>query len=84
MGIHLEVPLAIQGQIEDRVPGDQFQHVVEKRDPGLDGSLARAVQVQVDFDVGFVGDALESSMALSHDAKYCWKGSSVECRVRGL
>ena len=43
-GLHLEV--------EEAVTGDQFQHVVEEAQPGVDGRLARAVQVEPDRDVG--------------------------------
>ena len=44
--IYREVPLAAELQIQDRVPGKQGQHVVEKRDAGSDGRPPLAVNVQ--------------------------------------
>src|ERR1051326_2646672 len=37
MRIHLQIPLAPQLQIDNRMPREQRQHVIEKRNPGLDG-----------------------------------------------
>jgi hypothetical protein len=53
--IYRQVPFATQLQIHDRVPGEQRQHVVEKRDAGLDGRFARPVNVQRHRDAGFFG-----------------------------
>ena len=45
--------MAVDGQVDGRVLGQQGQHVVEKADAGGDPRLADAVQQQFQFDVGF-------------------------------
>jgi hypothetical protein len=51
------------------VPREQRQHVVEKWDAGLDGRLARPVNVQLHRNAGFCGRA----------AKLCPSWSTSRC-----
>jgi hypothetical protein len=55
--INGKVPVATKLQIQDRMPGEQRQHVVEEGDAGFDGRLAHAVKVQGNRDAGFFGRA---------------------------
>jgi len=55
MEIHLDIADGFQLEIEQPVFGKQREHVVEKRDAGIDGGNPRAVDVQREFDLGLRG-----------------------------
>src|ERR1700688_4196588 len=56
----VDVQIAARGQfqIEGAVPGDEFQHVVEKTDPRGNARVAAPVQIQAELDIGLVGLAV--------------------------
>src|SRR6266567_8775889 len=66
MSVHLQVALATQLQIHDRVFGEERQHVVEKRDAGFDPRVPGSVNVQPDEYASLVGHALHLSVPLFH------------------
>lgn len=53
MCVHFQVAIAFQLQINDRVFGEQRQHVVEKWNARADLRLAFGVQIEPDGNVGF-------------------------------
>jgi hypothetical protein len=53
MCIHLQVAIAPELQIHDRMFGEQREHVVEKRNACPDSRLAFAVQTELDRNSGF-------------------------------
>src|SRR5207245_6151645 len=66
MGVHLQVALATQMQIHDRMFGKERQHMVEKRDARFDPRLPASINVQPDEYAGLVGHALHLSVPLFH------------------
>src|SRR5882724_12900893 len=66
MSVHLQVALATQMQIHDRMFGEERQHVVEKGYARFDQRLPASVNVQLDPDAGLVGNALHLSVPLFH------------------
>ena len=66
MRVHLQIALALQLQVHDRMLGEQRQHVVEKRDAGFDRGLSRAVNVQFDGDAGFFRDPFNFGAPIWH------------------
>ena len=54
MAVDFEIALCLDFQIEMSVPRDLRQHVIEKRNAGLDLVFARAVQIQTHTDIGFI------------------------------
>jgi hypothetical protein len=54
MGIHREVAAAPQTQVHDRVPGEEREHVIQERDPGVDGTDAGPIELQSHLDAGFL------------------------------
>src|SRR4030081_3610470 len=55
MLIDIQITAGLQIQIECAVPGNEFQHVIEKADSRTDASFAATVQVQAEPDIGLVG-----------------------------
>ena len=53
--IHLQVAFGLDGQVKIAVGREQVEHVVEKRDAGVDGGAAAAVQLQFQIDFRFPG-----------------------------
>jgi hypothetical protein len=49
----------MNGQIEEAMPREQFEHVIEKPDAGVDLSLAAAVKRPFDANVGFFCRAMQ-------------------------
>ena len=57
VGINFQIAFANEIQIQRRVFGKQREHVVKKRDAGLDPGLAFAIQIQAEGNPGFLGAA---------------------------
>ena len=49
--VDMQVALGLDLEVEQRVPGEGGQHVVEEADPGRDPRLAGAVEVEPDGDL---------------------------------
>ncbi len=65
--IDFDVALRPQLQVEERVLGEEGQHVVEERDAGGDLRPAAAVDVEPEVDVGFARDPVDPGAAcLAH------------------
>ena len=54
MLIDFQITLGIDGEIEQPVFGEQRQHVIEEPDTRADIRHARAVEVQLELNLGFV------------------------------
>jgi hypothetical protein len=52
MVVDLQVAVTVDGEVEQAVLGERFEHVVEEADSGVDGGLAVAVDDEGDLDVG--------------------------------
>ena len=61
--IDVQIALGLHGQIDRRVLGQQRQHVVEEADAGGDLALARAVEIQLEADLGLGGLAIDGGGA---------------------
>ena len=53
--VDLQVPVRLDRQVKESVPGESVQHMVEEADPGIDLRDAGAVQVQLDLYAGLRG-----------------------------
>ena len=51
--IDVQIALGENVDVQQAVPGDLIEHVIEKRQPGIELGLAAAVQIQLDADLGF-------------------------------
>ena len=66
--IHVEVAFAMQLQINNRMLGEQRQHVIEKRHTRADGGFANAVQIDSGNYLRFFGNALDLRVSRFHAA----------------
>src|SRR5947209_6449560 len=57
--VDVQVTDGVDVQVDQRVPGDLVQHVVEEADAGLELGDAGAVEVDAHPDLGFLGVALD-------------------------
>ena len=55
MRIDLQIALRFNREIDQAVPRQQIEHVIEKPHAGLDRRCALAVQIECDADFGFLG-----------------------------
>src|SRR6266403_5791579 len=54
MLVDIQITAGAQIQVERAVPGNEFQHVIEKADSRADASFAATIQVQAERDIGLV------------------------------
>jgi hypothetical protein len=66
MGVHFQITLATQRQVHNRMFGEQGEHVIEKRDTRFDGRFPPPIEVQLEADAGFFGDAPNNGLPWSH------------------
>ena len=59
MRVHFQVADCFESQINDRVFGEQSEHVIEEWNSSFDGGLARAVNVETHFDARLFCDAFD-------------------------
>lgn len=64
--IDVEIAGGVDGEIEEGVFGEEFEHVVEEADAGVDVGGAGAVEVEGEGDVGFAGLAFSGGGACVH------------------
>ena len=69
MGINVQIALHLDIQIDERVPGQKMEHVIEEPDAGGDVSLAGAIEVDADADLRFVGLAVDLGGSWRHGAR---------------
>ena len=61
--VHVEVAGHLDGQVEEPVAGEQFEHMVEEAHPRGDLGLAGAVQGNRHGHIGLGGAAADASFA---------------------
>lgn len=66
--VDFEIALRIDLDIDQAVPGDLIQHVVQKRNAGDKPGFAGPVQIQADLDLRFERVAFDASSAWVHDS----------------
>ena len=74
MKIDVQITFRMQGDVDQAVPGELFEHVVEKTDAGRDLRGTAAVEVHFAGDPGFLRVALDRRHP--HD-------TLLECRACG-
>ena len=63
MLIDMKIARRADFDIDQRMPGELLQHMVEKADAGRDFGEARAVEIDADRDLGFLGLARDGAFA---------------------
>src|SRR5206468_3450542 len=63
MGVHVQVALGLDVEIDEAVARQQVEHVVEEADAGGELGIAGAVQVEAKRDLGLGGVACDLSGA---------------------
>jgi hypothetical protein len=82
MTVDLDVAARLDGQIEQAVPAEAIEHVAEERQGGRDAGLARAVELDRDLDLRFLGVSFDRS--LPHDLPtMAARGREIKLRKRG-
>src|SRR6266487_221222 len=69
--VDLGVPLGLERQVEQAVPGELGEHVVEERHAGAHRGPAGAVQPQLDEDLGLLGLPLNPGGSVHWAAPPC-------------
>ncbi len=64
--VYVQVAAGADFEIEGTVPRDLFQHVLEKRDTGVEGGIALAIEFQFHRNPGFQRIAADVCTALWH------------------
>jgi len=73
VAVDVEIPLAADRQIDERMPGEEGEHVVEEPETGGDVGNTRAVEVGREDDRGLGGLAGDGSCAV-HGGVMCVEG----------
>ena len=60
MIVNFQITPAGNFEIEQAMLCKQIEHVIQKRQTSIDPRPARAIQVQLDADIGFLGFALDA------------------------
>ena len=63
VGVDVQVTGGLDGEVDQRVPGERDEHVVVEADPGRDVVAPGAVEVDLDEDLGLAGLALHPRCA---------------------
>src|SRR5579872_2164246 len=80
MLIDVEVPVSLQLQIKSSVMREEFQHVIEKTDPGRYLIAATAFDRQRNLNLRFLAHSLDMSLSHARDAPCAIPNSSCVCR----
>ena len=59
MAIHVEISPCVDGQVEQRVPGEGFEHMIEEADTGLYPRLARPIEIYPNVEIGLLRRAAD-------------------------
>ena len=65
MRINMQITSGFDGKVNQPVTGDLVEHVIQKRNAGRKVCLARAVEINLNRNLGFEGVAL--NRGLPHD-----------------
>jgi len=57
--VNVQVAFGMNGEVKESMRGEESEHVIEETDARADASLACAIQIEDEGDVGFVGAAFE-------------------------
>jgi hypothetical protein len=63
MLVDVEVTFCLQAHVDARMASKKIEHVVQKADACRDRGRARAIKVDRDLDLGFLGFALNRRVA---------------------
>ena len=69
VGVNVEIALATQFQVYDRMPGEESEHVIEKRDAGPNGRLALPIDLQIELYSGLFRGPTDLRLTLLHLAE---------------
>src|SRR6266436_1677459 len=61
--VDVEIALGRDGNIDAGMAGEEIQHVIEEADTGRNRAAALPVEIDRDFDVGFLGGAPKRGLA---------------------
>ncbi len=71
VGIDMQIAFGLDLQINQAVPGHLIEHVLEKRDTGIEMAATAAIQVHTDLDLGLQSIAFYRGLAFSHGESSC-------------
>src|SRR5690242_10844497 len=57
--VNFQIAFTDDFKIEQAMPREKLEHVIEKRQARIDAPAAAAVQIQLDSDVGFFGAPID-------------------------
>jgi hypothetical protein len=55
VGVNLEITVCGQLNIEQSMFGDLIEHVIQKRDAGVDGGFSSSINGKIYADLSFIG-----------------------------
>jgi hypothetical protein len=61
--IDVQITARPQVEIDQRVAGEQIEHVIEKTDPAVALPTPAAIEQQLQLDIGFAGASLDGGLA---------------------
>ena len=61
--VDVQVALGLDRDVDARVPREQIEHVIEKANTGRDRRATRAIEIDFDLNVGFLGLSLDGGLA---------------------
>ena len=70
VAVDMQIAFRPHGQVEQPVPRQCGQHVVEEADAGVDVAASRSIEVEVEGDIGFRRGAGEADGARAHDVQH--------------
>jgi hypothetical protein len=73
MGVYVQVPIGPDIDIHHTVPGHLIEHVLEKRQAGLERAPALAVQIERHVDLRFQCFSVYCCLSVRHEL-FSWPG----------
>jgi hypothetical protein len=61
VGVYFQISLRLDREVKEAVMRKKRQHVVEKRDPGVQIGVAGSIESDIDRDFGFLGCSFHSA-----------------------
>jgi hypothetical protein len=84
MLIDVQIAVGLDREIDQRMPREQFEHVIEKAYAGSDVRLAGAIEVQFEPNVGLFGLAMDRSSTRHEQLAVRITGTKAEIRQSTL
>ena len=66
MRVYLEVPFRLDTEVHHAVACHLIEHVLEKRDTGVEPCFAASIEVEAELDLSFLGVSFDCGFALLH------------------